>query len=394
MTKGASLLLLCFVVIAGMSPWFSTAAALPGMVAEGGFSASRQALLSSGVQAGFVIGAIASAVLGLSDMFDPRRVIAMAALMNAAATGLLLIVPLGSDGAVALRVLAGAGFAGIYPPGMKIAVGWGQKDRGLLVGILVGALTFGSGAPHLVAWAGGADWRTVIGAAAAASLAAAIMAPLVGLGPHHARAPRFSPRVISLMWTDRRIRAATGGYLGHMWELYAMWGWISVAAAAGFAAHMDSASATQLAALTAFIAISTGALTCAPAGWMADRIGKAQVSSGAMALSGSAAILAALAHGGPVWLSFILIVIWGAMVIPDSAQFSAMIADAAPPEIAGSLMTMQTALGFSLTIFTVQLTPLVADMFGWPLTLCLMAIGPGLGIMALRPILRRGDQDA
>ena len=389
MTKTASIGLLCLVVVAGMSPWCATAAALPDMVREGGISASRQALLSSGVQAGFVIGALISAFLGLADRFDPRRVVACAALMNGIATAGLFIAPLGSDAAIALRVLTGAGFAGIYPPGMKIAVGWGLKDRGFLVGVLVAALTLGSGAPHLVAWAGGADWRIVIGVVAAASLFAALAAPFVGLGPHHAKAPAFSAKVIGLMWTDRRIRAATGGYLGHMWELYALWGWIGVAAAAGYAASMDQASAESLAALTAFLAIAAGAALCAPAGKLADRFGKARISGAAMALSGSAAVATALAYGGPVWLSFALLIFWGAMVIPDSAQFSAMIADAAPPEAAGSLMTMQTALGFTLTIFTVQATPIAAAHIGWPPTLALMALGPAFGIAALRPFLGR-----
>lgn len=391
-SKRAALALLCLVVIAGMSPWFAAAAAMPDMVREGAIGAARQALLSSGVQAGFVIGAVAFAVLGLADRFDPRRVIAAAALMNAAATAGVLFAALGSDLAVALRVLTGAGFAGIYPVGMKIAVGWGLKDRGLLVGILVGALTFGSAAPHLVSWLGGAEWRAVIGATALASLGAALLVPLVALGPHHAQAPSFKARAIALMWTDRRIRAATGGYLGHMWELYAMWGWIGVAAAAGYAARMDRGEAESLAALTAFLAIAAGALTCAPAGWAADRIGKARVSAGAMIASGALAVAVALAHGGPVWLSFALILLWGAMVIPDSAQFSALIADAAPPEIAGSLMTMQTALGFTLTIATVQGAPLAAAALGWPATLALMALGPAFGVAALRPVLRRQNE--
>ena len=389
MSKTASLALLCMVVVAGMSPWFATAAALADMAREGAISPARQAMLSSGVQAGFVIGALLSGVLGIADRFDPRKVIAAAAVLNALCTAGLFIAPLGSDAAIALRVLTGAGFAGVYPPGMKIAVGWGLKDRGLLVGTLVAALTLGSGAPHLVAWVGGADWRLVVGAVAAASAVAGLAAPFVGLGPHHARAPAFSARVLSLMWTDRRIRSATGGYLGHMWELYAMWGWIAAAASAGFAARMEAEAAQSLAALLAFLAIAVGAALCAPAGWLADRVGKARVSAGALTGSGAMALAVAATHGGPVWLSFGLVLLWGALVIPDSAQFSAMIADAAPPEAAGSLMTMQTALGFALTIFTVQATPLAAAAIGWPMTLALMAAGPAFGVAMLRPLLGR-----
>lgn len=392
MNKLSALVLLSLTVVAGMSPWFAAAAAMPDMMREGGFGPGRAALMSSAVQAGFVVGALGSAMTGLSDRFDPRRIIAIAALMNAATTGALLLTSAGSEGAVVLRLLAGAGFAGIYPVGMKIAVGWGLKDRGLLVGTLIGALTLGSATPHLGAYLGGADWRLVIGAAALASLLAAVLALFVGLGPHHARAPAFDARAIRLLWTDRRLRAATGGYLGHMWELYAMWGWIGAAAAAGYTARLGAADAERLAALTAFLAIAIGALFCAPAGWLADRIGKARVASGAMIGSGSAALAVGLAHGGPVWLSFALILLWGALVIPDSAQFSALIADAAPAAAAGSLMTMQTALGFMLTIVTVQMTPLAAAWLGWPTVLMLMALGPAFGFMALRPLA--GDRSA
>lgn len=372
-----------------MSPWFATAAALPDMVREASISGLRQALMSSAVQAGFVVGAVGMAISGLPDRFDPRRVLAASALMNTVVTAALLWAPLGGDIAIALRFVAGAGFAGIYPVGMKIAVGWGQKDRGLLVGLLVGALTFGSGAPHLAAYFGGAEWRVVIIAVALASLISAIGALFLALGPHHARAPAFNPGAIRLMWTDRRIRAATGGYLGHMFELYVMWGWIGVAAAVGFGAHMDAVAAESLAALTAFLTIAAGALTAAPAGWLADRVGKAEVAAGAMVASGGLAIIVALTFGGPVWLSFILILMWGAFVVADSAQFSAMIADAAPPEVAGSLMAMQTALGFALTAITVQLAPLVAGHIGWPWTLGTLALGPVVGVFALRPVFRR-----
>ena len=386
MTKLTALILLCTAVVFGLAPWFATSAALPDMVREGGISATRQALLSSMVQAGFVVGALATAITGLPDRFDPRRVMAIAAGLNACFTGGLLLAPLGGDLAITLRFLSGACFAGVYPVGMKMAVGWGLKDRGLLVGVVVGALTFGSSTPHLAAWLGGAEWRVVIGAAALASAFTGVMALFCGLGPHHARAPAFTARSIGLMWTDRRIRAATGGYLGHMWELYVMWGWIGAAAAAGYAMRMDQAAAVDFAAFTAFAAIAIGAVTCVIGGVLADRIGKAEVAGGAMVLSGVMAIAVALAHGGPVWLSFVLILIWGAFVVPDSPQFSALIADAAPPEVAGSLMAVQTALGFGLTIITVQAAPLLAEVVGWQWTLGVLALGPVFGVLALRPL--------
>jgi hypothetical protein len=94
-----------------------------------------------------------------------------------------------------------------------------------------------------------------------------------------------------------------------------------------------------------------------------------------------------------VWLTFTLILVWGIAVIPDSAQFSALVADAAPPHLAGSLLTFQTALGFALTILTVQVAPLLADAIGWPLVLATMALGPAAGIVAMLPLRGRARVD-
>jgi MFS family permease len=387
-SKLLSITLLVLAEIAGMSLWFASAAILPDMVRESGIDAVRQAMLSSGVQLGFVAGALAVAASGLADRFDPRRVFALCGVLAALCNAALLVAPIGGTMAILLRVSTGLLLAGVYPVGMKIAVGWGTRDRGLLVGLLVGALTVGSALPHLAAFLGGADWRSVIIATSVLALVGGLLVLPCGLGPHHARAPRFSTRAIALAWTNRRIRLSYLGYFGHMWELYAMWAWVGAAAAASYGALLGEAEATRLAKLTAFLAIALGGLTCAPAGWVADRIGKAQVTIIAMALSGSAAIATALTFGGPIWLTFVLIILWGIFVIPDSAQFSALVADASPPDLAGSALTLQTALGFALTAVTVQATPLLANAFGWPAVLAGLALGPVVGIAAMMRLLK------
>jgi MFS family permease len=127
---------------------------------------------------------------------------------------------------------------------------------------------------------------------------------------------------------------------------------------------------------------------CVPAGALADRIGKAEVTIIAMAVSGLAALATAASFGGPVWLTLVLILIWGLAVVPDSAQFSAIVADAAPPDRAGSLLTLQTALGFALTVVTVQVTPVIAAAIGWPGVLALLALGPAFGIAAMMRLIR------
>ena len=383
MGKRGSLVLLILAEIAAMGLWFVSAAVLPAMLAERAIGPLAQAALSSGVQLGFVAGALLSAGLGLADRLDPRRFLATSALLAALANALLVLLPIGSAGAIALRVATGLLLAGVYPVGMKIAVGWGKADRGLLVGLLVGGLTLGSATPHLLALVGDSDWRlTVLLASGAAGLGALLVLP-AGLGPYHARAPRLALGAVALAWTDRRIRLAYLGYLGHMWELYAMWAWIAAAAAASYAASLPAASALRLGSWTAFAAVGAGGFACALAGLLADRLGKRRVAMAAMAVSGSAAVASALAFGGPVWLTFALALVWGLAVVPDSAQFSALVADFAPPDQAGSLMTLQTALGFALTVLTVQATPWLAANLGWPPVLALMALGPAYGLWAM-----------
>ena len=381
--KFRSIALLLVAEVAALSLWFVSAAILPDMIREAALSPFRQAALSSSVQAGFVVGALISAFFGLADRFDPRRVLAASALSAGLANAVLLVTEPGSAVAIGARFLTGALMAGIYPVGMKIAVGWGQTDRGFLVGLLVAALTLGSAAPHLFALLGGTDWRLTVAGASIAACFGGVLCLFAGLGPFHGVAPKFDPKVIGQAWTNRRIRLAYAGYLGHMWELYAMWAWIAVAAAASYGATLAPEDADWLSKVTAFAAISAGGIACAAAGLVADRIGKADIAIAAMVVSGLAALATAASFGGPAWLTFVLVLIWGAGVVPDSAQFSALVADASPPEQAGSLMTFQTALGFALTFATVQLTPVLADAIGWPLVLALMALGPAFGIVAM-----------
>jgi MFS family permease len=387
--KRRSVALVALAQVLGMCLWFVSAAILPEIVAEADLTPGRAAALSSAVQIGFVLGALALAAHGSADRFDPRRVLAAAALLAAAANALLLVTPTGGAAQVALRALTGACLAGVYPVGMKLAIGWGERDRGLLVGLLVGAVTVGSALPHLLAVLGGADWRITVTVASGLAALGGGCALGADLGPHHARASGFDPGALGLAWTDRRVRLAYAGYLGHMWELYAFWAWIGAAATAAFAAPLG-ATAGGAARLLTFAAIALGGVLCLPAGWLADRVGKARVAQGAMALSAAVGLATAATFGGPPWLTAALVLAWGAAVIPDSAQFSALVADAAPPERAGSLLTLQTALGFTLTFFTVQAVPSVAAALGWPPTLALMAVGPVLGVEAMRRLIRLG----
>ncbi len=381
--KTKSITLLVVAETLGMCLWFSSAAVIADMGAEREISNVRQALLSSGVQFGFAVGAIVYAVFGLADRYDPRRVFALSAVAAALFNAGLLIAPIGSNLAILLRIGTGALLAGVYPVGMKIAVGWGTRDRGLLVGLLVGALTLGSAAPHLLSFMGGTDWRLAVAGASLLAFVGGLTVLFTALGPNHVQASAFSFRGLHIAWTDKRIRLAYAGYLGHMWELYALWAWIAVALTASFTLQMAEPAAVSWAKLVAFCAVGAGAVSCVIAGIWADRIGKAEVTVIAMAGSGLAALAAIPAFGGSAYLMTAIVILWGIFVIADSAQFSALVADYAPPEQAGALLTLQTALGFGLTVLTVQIAPVIADLWGWPFLFAALALGPFAGIWAM-----------
>ncbi|WP_424930116.1 MFS transporter [Amaricoccus tamworthensis] len=385
-SKAANVATLALIEVLAMSLWFVSAAILPELVAESGISEARAAALSSAVQIGFVAGALGFALHGTADRFDPRKVLGASAFIGGLAGLCLLITPVGGNIQILLRGITGAALAGVYPVGMKIIVGWGTKDRGLLIGLVVAALTLGSALPHLLSILGGPNWQVTVVLASSLAFAAGILALLTGLGPYHARAARLDPSALTMAWTNLQIRLAYIGYLGHMWELYVFWAWISAAAVIVFAPEFGP-EAGRLASILTFSAIALGGLLCVPAGWFADSIGKARVARYAMMISGIAAVVTGFAFNGPVWLFVIAVLLWGASIIPDSAQFSALVADLAPPERAGSLMTFQTALGFTLTFFTVQLLPFAVSLLGWPLVLASLAIGPAIGVEAMRRLI-------
>ncbi|MGA2551633.1 MAG: MFS transporter [Burkholderiaceae bacterium] len=389
--KTGSLIVLVLCEVGGMSVWFS-AAAIVGIIEQSHTASSWQiTLLTSAVQAGFVFGTISSALLALADRYDPRHLFALSALTAGLATGCLALLEPVGPAVIILRFVTGACMAGVYPVGMRLAASWAKGDLGLLIGILVGALTLGSAAPHGLAAVGGWSWRAVYGIAASLACLSGIAILACTVGPNLTRAARINLDALAEIWRNKAIRLANLGYLGHMWELYAMWAWLAVFLQSSFLARA-LLQPRRDAEILAAAAIGAGAVGAWLGGVLADRLGRTAVTIGAMAASGTCAVVMGLSFGGPVWIVAPIAILWGITVIADSAQFSASIAELSAPASVGTLLTAQTCAGFLLTLVSIHLVPVLVSRFGWAGAFSTLAGGPLLGCIAMAQL--RGHPDS
>lgn len=383
-TKWAAVTLLALCQVAAMALWFSASAVVPSLTVEYSLTSTQASLLTSSVQIGFVFGTLVSAFLGLADRYDSRRFFMLSAAVAAAANAFILLVPPTSSAVVAARFVTGACMAGVYPVGMKMMSTWAKGDLGLLIGILVGALSLGSGSPHFFNAFGGLDWRFTISTASLVALTSAFVINLVRLGPNLAERPPFNPAFMFKAFSSPSIRLALFGYLGHMWELYAMWAWLGVFLVASFQLSGVGADPAFLARFTTFLAIGMGGLIgCVAGGYLADRFGRTTLTMGAMAMSGSCALITGMLFGAHPAIVITACLLWGLAVNADSAQFSASIAELSEPTLIGTMLTVQTCTGFLLTLVTIHLMPLVVETSGWPYAFAVLAVGPFLGVWAM-----------
>jgi MFS family permease len=373
----------------GMSLWFAASAVAPQLAERWSLGRGQAAWLTTIVQLGFVCGTALAALLNLADILPSRFFFAVAALAGAAANAALVLV--GSfPGALVLRFLTGLSLAGVYPPAMKMASTWFRARRGFAIGTVVGALTIGKATPYLVHALPNAGPNVVILAASACALTAAL---LVGAfyrdGPYPFPPRPFSWSLIQTVVQRREWRLATGGYLGHMFELYSFWTWIPAFIAASVAAEgvERSTHADSVVSLIAFGTIAVGGIGCIWGGLSADRRGRERLVMLAMALSGACALMIPLAFGKSLWLLTPLAWAWGFFVIADSAQFSALVTESVPPHAVGTALTVQTSAGFLLTMVSIQLIPPLVALIGWQWVFPALAIGPALGIAAIRRLV-------
>jgi len=361
-------------VICSMATWFSASAVIPQLRADWDLSRTGAAWLTIAVQLGFVTGALVTSLFNLADVVRPQLVI-LAGSAGAATANLLLLAAHGLGAAIPLRLATGFFLAGVYPPALKLMATWYRRGRGTALGVLVGALTLGSSLPHLVNGFGGLAWHTVIAVTSILTVLGGVLALVwVPEGPYPFPQATFDPHQARLVFANRGVRLASLGYFGHMWELYAMWAWFLV-----FSTDSLFTSHTA-AALTTFAVIGIGALGCVAGGIAGDRLGRPEATAVAMACSGACAIVIGLL---PTWLAVLLALVWGFTVVADSAQFSTLVTEYADQAYVGTALALQLAVGFTLTVATIWLIPVLEDAVGWRWAFAFLAPGPVLGVLAM-----------
>jgi MFS family permease len=374
-------------ILLAEAPWFSSGAVAPLLAAEWQPTGVELSLLTVAVQLGFAVAALALAMSGAADVLPGRFLFAIGAFVTAAANLGFAWLATGPTDALPYRALTGAGIAAVYPVAMKLIAGWFRARRGLALGFVIGAIAAGSAMPHLfraIGSSAGADWRVIVTWASVAALAGGVVAlAWARPGPYDIQAPRFSLRIAAQAFRERSVRLANLGYLGHMWELFAMWTWVPLFLAASFAAAGLAEPTT--AAVASFAVVAAGWLGCSVGGVLADRFGRTALTIGALAISGGCSLAIGFLYGGAPVLVVGLALVWGLTVAADSPQFSAAVSELAPPGTAGSALAIQTAAGFTLTAVTILAVGAVdaADGAGWRIAFGSLAIGPAIGIAAM-----------
>jgi len=384
MTKSnKALVLVSASILLGASVWFTGTAAAAVLKLRWHLTEVEASGLTIAVQAGFIAGTLLFAVLNLADLFRTRTVFFSSAVGAALFNAGFALLSSGLASAVVLRFLTGVMLAGVYPVAMKIVAQWFNERIGWRLGLLLGAMTFGTATPHFLLSIGAAsDWRALaLIASGLCAAGGAIVRFALTDGPYLRETPRFDPLEAFRIFRHRPFRLQAVGYFGHMWELYAFWSLLGSFLAADAGTRPPIAAARIPAVV--FLTIALGVPSCILGGWVSRRTGEKAVALASLAVSGAFCALSPLLFGLPAGVLVPLLLVWGFFVVSDSPQFSALATRTCPPEYTGTALTIQNGIGFAVTVVSIPFIAWVSKHVGWRWAFSFLTIGPLVGAWSL-----------
>ncbi len=371
---------------AGTSLWFAGNAVLPALQSTHQFSNDSLGHITSAVQLGFIIGTLVYAILSLADRYVPNRVFFVSAVAGAFFNVAILLVDFTLTKLIIFRFLTGFFLAGIYPVGMKIAADWYEKGLGKALGFLVGALVLGTAFPHLLNSLDAVlSWQEVLLFVSVFAVSGGFLILLMPSGPYRRKAAKFKITAIADVFRVKPLLKSAIGYFGHMWELYAFWAFVP-----WFLAFYASRNQVNInVSAWSFAIIAIGSLSCVFGGLLSLKRGSYFVAKNSLTLSGLACLFSPLLFLLPFPLVIVYLLFWGATVIPDSPQFSSLVAASAPKEIIGTALTIVNCTGFTISVFSIQLFNYTSGIVGFePYIFLLLLPGPLAGLWGIRGFVK------
>ena len=375
---------------AGTSLWFAGNAILPELKESHHLSQYAVSQVTTAVMFGFIAGTFVFAFFSLADRISPTKLFFISALFGALTNIAVAWLAHDANSLLTLRFLTGFFIAGIYPVGMKIAADWFEKGLGKAMGFLLGALVLGTAFPHLLKNRDFAlPWKAVLYLTSIfALIGGVIMLLFVGDGPYRKKSGGFQWNALGEIFKSKKWRQAAFGYFGHMWELYTFWGFVPVI----LALYAQKNNLPLNIPLLSFLIIGSGSISCIAGGFFSIRIGSAKVAMTALFISGICCFISPLLYSLPYWLFLLLLFIWGLAVVPDSPQFSTLVAQYAPDHLRGTALTIYNSIGFTITIISLLVIDRIfysSGFFAKENSLLLLGFGAVVGLPSMIRLLKK-----